>query len=154
MDSRQFDLFARGVARTGSRRSVLGVLLSVALLGPERAALAQKASPGKNKRGPKACHIKKCPENEPCPDCPTNPNIDAPKAGTCCEGEFCSCGGVCCTGCGIQTLLAPGGETPIGEREVCCDFCEQTGDRCCAGCTEDGECVDPTPYGGGSIRRR
>ena len=160
MDGKQFDLLARVVARKGSRRSVLGVLLGIALLEPEPQLLAKsrktKSTGGEvgaeksKRRGPKECNIKKCPEGQPCPVCPSNLNNGAP--GTCCTGGFCSCGGECCPDCGIVSVLDPDTELPRDVEELCCFPCGE--DACCERCSSVGACLYTGPYGGGTIRRR
>ena len=160
MDRKQFDLLARVVARKGSRRGVLGALLGIALLAPEPQLLAKsrttKSTGGEvgteksKRRGPKECNIKKCPEGQPCPVCPSNLNDGAP--GTCCPGGFCSCGGECCPDCGIESKMNPITEVTEDVSELCCFPCGEN--SCCELCSSEEACVYTGPYSGGTIRRR
>jgi hypothetical protein len=87
--------------------------------------------------------------------CPSDPATK--ERGFCCPGGYCSCGGVCCPECGIETTIRGGDINAqlVIEREVCCSTCNDSGDACCAGCAvTTGSCINRTPVGGGSIRRR
>jgi hypothetical protein len=88
--------------------------------------------------------------------CPVDPATG--RAGSCCPGGFCSCGGSCEASC-KDCWLTPTGQdregTPTGYREQCGspDGCVDCWGRCCTACI-NGECASSGPIGGGSIRRR
>jgi hypothetical protein len=90
--------------------------------------------------------------------CPTDPGTGQP--GFCCEGDFCSCGGVCCAGpdCFVVTTQFRNSEITISreycERPATCVACGGVEERCCTACGPNEECISSGPIIGGSIRRR
>ncbi len=174
MDHEHFDALSRLLANRGSRRTALGVLAGVALLGRSSEMLAK---PGKGKakgRDKGQGHGREDapgrlpdgggdPGEEPicvATACPRDPATG--RLGRCCPGGWCSCGDVCCADdvCWISRTESRGGDTPqVVVRESCapptgCVQCRRSGSACCIGCSPAGECMSSGPISGGSIRRR
>lgn len=162
MDRERFDVIARLLADTRSRRRALGLLLGVGLLTAHSDLLA---GPGKG-AGHRKCrgqgHLKDTGqghnEGECKTDCPPDPRTGKP--GFLCRDGSCSCGGKCCAD---QCFYDFGGTTsPVAE--FCCtgpklDFCPSTTDplldpTCCPHNAENPCSCVGTGAITGSYRRR
>jgi hypothetical protein len=149
MDRDRFDALARLLASKPSRRSVLAVFLSSAILRHGSPILAE---PG-GKRPGKQC--------TPGTDSDSCDNYRYPVSNTvsgkvtyerevCCNNGFCSCGGDC--NCGDACFQTGRERTP--ERVFCCTepggkICGPAGDETC--CERELECQTCADLGAGGI---
>jgi hypothetical protein len=126
MDRDRFDTIARLIAKTGSRRQVVGILLGVSLLAPSSTL---RAGPGKEK-GHRNCrgqgHLKALGrghgDKECDTRCPPDPRTGIP--GFRCADGFCSCGSKCCGDRCFEDFRG----TESAKEEFCCtgpkqEFC-------------------------------
>jgi hypothetical protein len=156
MDRARFDALTRSFASTQSRRSVLGTLLAVALLGHGGESLAKPGkavgkghhnSGGKGHgKGKGRGHDRDEPCASKCPD-----DAVSGEPGFCCKDGACSCGGRCC---GDRCFLEEdGSQPPAIVKEFCCTgpklvFCAAEGraPQCCENVGEDpcAVCLGPS----------
>ena len=146
MDRDRFNALARRLASKRSRRSVLAVFLSSAILRHGSPVLAD---PGGKRRS------KQCEGSAPCDNYhyPVS-NIVSGKVTyereVCCEDGSCSCGGDCnCSDACFQT-----GPERTPERVFCCTgpgrkICGPAGDEMC--CERELGCRSCADLGGGAI---